>query len=123
MFCCCDPLLANPPGLYVPFTVSNFGSAPQQSSLRLLSSDGETSGPDLSDIMGSLTCPNDCPAPSRGLFATVYCNDMPPDAVNCLSDSAASPCLLGVKPDCSPCPANAFCTFPRACALLCRGEN
>ena len=69
-----------------------------------------TSRSGLDDVAGSLSCPDDCPGPSRGLFLTQYCADSPSSVDVCLSDATSSRCTLGTPPDCTPCPDGAYCT-------------
>ena len=98
------------PGLYVSFTVSN----------------GVGVHVGTGDLLGSLTCPDDCPAPSRGIFVVNSCSATPPDASACLSDNAdPNTCLYGSPPNCQPCPDNSMCKdgtmWLRVCWLLCDG--
>ena len=94
-------------GETMPFTVANGGGRHDG---RMLNSN--TTG----ILLGSLTCPDDCPAPSKGIIVTQYCGTSPPDPTVCLNPETASQCQLGVGADCQACPDNAFCT----CATGCR---
>ena len=89
-------------GTYVDFTLANGNSAIAPAS----------AGVDVTDMPGSISCPVDCPAPSRGLFFTDFCDADPPADSVCLSDATANSCKLGTPPNCAPCPDHAYCTYP-----------
>jgi hypothetical protein len=61
------------------------------------------------EVMGTLSCPPDCPAPSRGLYLTEYCGASPPSGDTCLNPRTAASCFLGTPPDCARCPDGALC--------------
>ena len=90
-------------GETMPFTITN-GAGPTRHSSRILDTG------DSSVLLGSLTCPDDCPAPSKGIIVTQYCGTSPPDPTVCLNPETASQCQLGVGADCQACPDNAYCT-------------
>lgn len=63
----------------------------------------------LGPVNGSVTCPHQCPAPSRGVYVTNLCGSQLPDPALCLSPGTAARCWRGTPPSCTMCPPGALC--------------